>query len=345
MLARGIAGFDWRGIGKGRLVEMADRVGAMAPAPRLSLEPDAKSAAGARRWVASHLDGYRASLVDTATLLVSEVVTNAVLHAGTDIEVALHRSVDRVRIDVADHSTALPAAKQYTTDAATGRGLVLVEALATAWGVDPAMGGKVVWFELVDRGDTGNGKIPQGRDADLDSWPDLDDWAELSRPPEPAPEAVEVVEIHLLGLPLALTERTSEQYDALFREFRLMLETDPGQSQAVPGRLLALGDELTGQFSSFTVGSDAAMLDAHQRGDETIDVEYRLPRSVGPAAAHYDDLLDEADAYCRAGRELLTLAPPRDAVALRRWVLQEFVRQAAGRPAVAWADSPWAAGV
>jgi hypothetical protein len=295
--------------------------------------------------VASHLDGYRASLVDAATLLVSEVVTNAVLHAGTDIEVALHRSVDRIRIDVADHSPALPAAKRYATDAATGRGLVMVEALAAAWGVDAAMGGKVVWFELVDRIDRSNGMIAEGRDADLDSWPDLDDGAELSRPQEPPPVTVELVEIHLLGLPVALTERTAEQYDALFREFRLILESDPGQSHGVPGRLLALADELTGQYRSFTVGSDAAVTAARQQGHLTIDLHYRLPRSMAPAAAHFDELLDEADAYCRAGREVLTLAPPRVAVALRRWILQEFVRQVAGQPAVAWADSPWAAGV
>jgi hypothetical protein len=107
--------------------------------------------------------------------------------------------------------------------------------------------------------------------------------------------------------------------------------------------LFALGDELTGQYSSFTVGSDAAMSEARVRGDETVDLDYRLPKSVGPAAAHYDELLDEADGYCRAGRELLTLAPPADAIALRRWVLQEFVRQVAGQPPMAWAESPSAA--
>jgi anti-sigma regulatory factor (Ser/Thr protein kinase) len=324
---------------------MVDRGAAMAPTPRLSLEADTKSAAGARRWVGCHLDGYPSSLVDTATLLVSEVVTNAVLHAGTEIEVALYRAGSRVRIEVADRSPALPAAKGYATDASTGRGLVLLEALVAAWGVEAAPGGKVVWFELVDPADALPGERPDGVEADLDSWPDLDDWPELAEPAPSPPEAVELVDVYLFGLPLALTSRTSAQYDALFREFRLILDRDPGQSHAIPGRLLALGDELTSQYSSFTVGSDAAMSDARRRGEEVIDLEYRLPRTVGPAAGHFDALLDEADAYCRAGRELLTLAPPPDAIALRRWVLQEFVRQTAGELPLPWADSAWAAGL
>ena len=82
-----------------------------------------------------------------------------------------------------------------------------------------------------------------------------------------------------------------------------------------------------------------------ERGDETIDLDYYLPADAGPASAHYDELLDEGDEWCLAGRELLTLAPKPAAVAVRKWVLDEMVRQAAGQPAVRWPDSHWAASI
>ena len=340
-------------------------------AARLALAPETTSAAGARRWVATVLAGLPGELVDTATLLTSETVTNAVLHAGTDIEIAVHRSADRVRIDVADHSPLIPVAKQFAADAATGRGLVLLQAMAAAWGVEVGPEGKVVWFELVAPDAPGGGAPGSAGDSraaavvDLATWDDLEDWPAAAGPPPVAGGAVAtgdpqgdehggpaaggdedqdedevgLVEVRLLGVPLDLLDRTSEQYDALFREFRLMVALDPGDGHAVPGRLLALGDELTTQYAPFTVGTDEMLSGARARGDATVDLEYRLPVEVGPAARHYDALLDQADAYCRAGEELLTLAPPPDATAFRRWVLGEFVRQTAGRPPVAWGDS------
>lgn len=81
---------------------------------------------------------------------MTELVTNAVLHAGTDVRVALRRDEDTLRVEVADGSAAAPARRRYADDAQTGRGLLLLDALATSWGVDPlpAGEGKVVWFEV-----------------------------------------------------------------------------------------------------------------------------------------------------------------------------------------------------
>lgn len=124
---------------------------------RTALAGEATSAAQARRFVARHLgDAGLDGLVDTAMLLVSELVANAVLHAHTDLILVARIDTERVTIEVHDGSDGAPARKHYSTLSGTGRGLVLVEGLAERWGVEPTHGGKYVWFELArspfDRG-------------------------------------------------------------------------------------------------------------------------------------------------------------------------------------------------
>ena len=82
-------------------------------------------------------------------LLTSEVATNAVLHAGGDFEVHVELLENEgIRVSVRDRSPHLPQRRVTTLDATTGRGLHLVDSLATAWGVDDHANGKVVWFEV-----------------------------------------------------------------------------------------------------------------------------------------------------------------------------------------------------
>ncbi len=83
-----------------------------------------------------------------ATLLVSEVVTNAVLHARTELRLVVGWNGDRVRVEVMDHSPALPAPRRFTELTSTGRGMHLVDEVATTWGADHKDDGKVVWFEV-----------------------------------------------------------------------------------------------------------------------------------------------------------------------------------------------------
>lgn len=110
--------------------------------PRTSTSPRV-----ARRFVAGLLgDDSRA---DDAALLVSELVTNAIQHAGSDAEIAVELDGRRLRVEVTDASPARPALREPT--ATGGRGLRLVEALADRWGVTTRRGGKVVWFELDPR--------------------------------------------------------------------------------------------------------------------------------------------------------------------------------------------------
>jgi anti-sigma regulatory factor (Ser/Thr protein kinase) len=107
------------------------------------------SAPAARRFATSVLRSWRCDeLVDAAQLLLSELVVNAVLHAESSVTVTLELLAGRVRIEVADRSAVTPQIRPVDPAAVSGRGLMIVDALASAWGVDPTSDGKVVWFEL-----------------------------------------------------------------------------------------------------------------------------------------------------------------------------------------------------
>lgn len=122
---------------------------------RVSLPPDPRSAGNARRFARDVLlDWGLGPLIEPVELALSELVTNSVLHARTAVGVCVSRRDGRVRVEVTDRSTVVPRQREHPLDAATGRGLQILDVLADAWGVvqDPA-GGKLVWFELaVDGG-------------------------------------------------------------------------------------------------------------------------------------------------------------------------------------------------
>ncbi|MFB9592105.1 MULTISPECIES: ATP-binding protein [Streptomyces] len=93
----------------------------------------------------------RGETADVAELLITEVVTNALVHTDEGAEVSATVRAGRLRVEVRDHAGRLPRPHVPSADDGThGRGLVLVQALADAWGVDPLTRGrgKVVWFEL-----------------------------------------------------------------------------------------------------------------------------------------------------------------------------------------------------
>lgn len=113
------------------------------------LPPEPASARGARQFVADTLAAHGVTEpVDVATLLVSELVTNALLHAHSDIVVRVETHDGLVRVEVGDGSDAPPVMRSRSGEATTGRGTLLVDALAASWGVDSDGTGKIVWFEL-----------------------------------------------------------------------------------------------------------------------------------------------------------------------------------------------------
>ena len=90
------------------------------------------------------------SAIEDVVLMISELASNAVQHAGTDFAVSLIQNDRQLRGCVADDNPRLPTVREQALDAADGRGLQLVQALSTSWGVDPTPPtGKVVWFELL----------------------------------------------------------------------------------------------------------------------------------------------------------------------------------------------------
>jgi anti-sigma regulatory factor (Ser/Thr protein kinase) len=110
---------------------------------------DPAGVASARRFTRECLDRWAlGDLADTAVLLVSEAVTNVLLHAHTpgSLRLVVHEQV--LRVEVRDGSSRLPFAKGYQPTAATGRGLQLIEALSDRWGSEAEAGGKRTWFEL-----------------------------------------------------------------------------------------------------------------------------------------------------------------------------------------------------
>lgn len=118
-------------------------------AHRREFPPTATSAAAARRFVESVLAGTEVDhLAYPATMLVSELVTNAILHSGTPLEVVVIPEGPRLRVEVHDGSAQMAVRRHYSEMSGTGRGLMLVERMAAEWGCDHTADGKVVWFEL-----------------------------------------------------------------------------------------------------------------------------------------------------------------------------------------------------
>ncbi|MEW2277007.1 MULTISPECIES: SpoIIE family protein phosphatase [Streptomyces] len=97
--------------------------------------------------------------VDSAVLMISEMATNVLVHTDGDAlmaaEVSGERGERRLRVEVADASDELPHKRRPGEMASSGRGLVLMEMLADAWGVDPRGEGKSIWFELYEGGGAG----------------------------------------------------------------------------------------------------------------------------------------------------------------------------------------------
>lgn len=103
----------------------------------------------ARRFVIERLAAWQLSAWEaSATLIVSELVTNALLHARTDMVVSLSRLETAVLLEVTDNSAQLPTQRRYSLHAGTGRGLNLVARLAQDWGVRAEGNGKTVWALL-----------------------------------------------------------------------------------------------------------------------------------------------------------------------------------------------------
>jgi anti-anti-sigma factor len=120
----------------------------------LRLAPTPTAAAAARVFVRELCGAWRlaapdSTVVDRAALVANELVTNAVIHAHSDLWLQLELRADRLFVAVRDRGPRLRQPVPTDAQAEGGRGLWLVEQLSRAWGVQPdADGGKVVWCAL-----------------------------------------------------------------------------------------------------------------------------------------------------------------------------------------------------
>ena len=119
----------------------------------LELPPTTESVPAARRYVREALGSTEVDL-DIALLLVSEVATNAVLHARSPFRVTVVPVDLRVRIEIYDSSPVPPRMHAFSPTSGTGRGLRMLDQLAHSWGVHANGRGKTVWFEVGDAGET-----------------------------------------------------------------------------------------------------------------------------------------------------------------------------------------------
>jgi anti-sigma regulatory factor (Ser/Thr protein kinase) len=112
------------------------------------------SASAVRHELAEDLvrHGLDGDTIDDAALVASELIGNAVRHAGVDesaeLDVSWTISSDAVVISVQDPSQVLPVRRNVSADAPSGRGLSIVDALSSAWGAEPTRSGKRVWARI-----------------------------------------------------------------------------------------------------------------------------------------------------------------------------------------------------
>ncbi len=112
---------------------------------------DPKSVMEARRFVLAQLPDAEAELRDAVSLMVSELATNAVLHARTEFVVCLEVTDEWLRVEVIDQGSEMPQRQPLPPPTAEhGRGLRIVSGLSDRWGIDGTDDepGKTVWFQI-----------------------------------------------------------------------------------------------------------------------------------------------------------------------------------------------------
>jgi anti-sigma regulatory factor (Ser/Thr protein kinase) len=133
-----------------------------------------------RHFLRATLAGDRRPFADDAVLLTSELVTNAVVHAQTAVDVEIDVDAERVTVLVRDFGGGVPVLLDPPPEADRGRGLAMVDALARQWGVEVDDASKAVWFTIALRDDRGDGtrrNVLLERTAPLDlAGEDGDRW-------------------------------------------------------------------------------------------------------------------------------------------------------------------------
>ncbi len=286
---------------------------------RRRLQPVPESARTAREAVLGALAAAgRDDLADAASLLVSELVTNAIVHARTPIDLDVVAGSGGLRVAVRDESSTMPTQRHYGRSATTGRGLGLVEMMSDRHGTDSNPDdGKTVWFEL--------GAVAWGTDLLPAIATDASgETAQASDPPAPVPVAV-----RLERLPVALARAWQQHADALLREYTLSQWDEEAHMPAAPADDAAAHDAFA--VLAAAIDEVAYEIPRPEYADVTIDV----PRDHAGQFVELGTVLEHVLGLAEQG---LTLAPPTqpEIRSFRQWLIVQVRDQVAGEPPEAW---------
>ena len=286
---------------------------------RQRLDPVPESARTARDAVLRALtDAGRDDLADAASLMVSELVTNAIVHARTPIDLDVVAHAAGLRVAVRDESSTPPTQRHYGTTATTGRGLALVARMSDRHGTDAVGGfGKIVWFEL---------------GAGLDILP------ATVRPPGPpagqhgAQPTRPTLTVRLENLPVALSLAWQQHADTLLREYMLSRWDEDAGTQQIPA---APADDGAAHDAFASIAAALEELAADEHRAASVDLLLTLDTDRAGQFADLDAVLEHTLRQAERG---LTLAPPTqpEIREFRRWLVAQVRGQASGE-----APRPW----
>lgn len=270
----------------------------------LAMQPLPQNVSRARRTVVETLlSTDRGDLADAAALVTSEIVTNAVLHTGSDIWLTITVTSAGVLVEVEDHSSQLPTPRSYDAIATTGRGMALIDELVSEFGVRALQDdGKVVWFTL--------GAARSG----------VETAALALRPSAP---------VRLLHVPVALYCAFQQVADGLLREY-VLVHFD----RRFGGTDLDECNRANAAFAELAFGGAAAFA-ARDGGASYVDVTFTVGAAAAARFTSLRRVLGRAVAMATGG---LMLAPPSqpEIVAMRNWCCEQVLLQLAGTAATPW---------
>ncbi len=280
------------------------------------LPAEPRSALEARRLVRRVLAEAGAErFVEATELAVSELVTNAVVHAGGEVRLRVRCGPRAVRVEVDDSSSHRPVPRHWTTTSGTGRGLHLIADCVDVWDVEMRPGrGKTVWFEI------GETRARAGHD-----------------PGAAYQGGAGVVEVELLDVPLLMHHAWQEHAAGLLREHLLLrLEEEPGaldEHAAASDALNLLHEQLP--LPLLHDDGEAIMAGAVEPGVSAARLVLRVPAASVPHFEVLNASLGSALAHAREGR-LLAPATQPEIELMRDWLCGEVTGQARGARPVPW---------
>jgi GAF domain-containing protein len=282
------------------------------PVCELTLGPEPDAVPKARRFTAQWFADEPDHLVDDAAQVVSELVTNAILHGEEPVTLRLSRTGNALRLEVEDAGHTMPIVSRASADTMTGRGLSLIAALASGWGVTESPGGKIVWAEISDEPGDATKTEATGLDLDLTAFFDEDVEPRYT--------------VRLGAVTTELLLAAKAHIDNVVREMTLLKAEHAASGTPMPEAIARLVEVVTKDFGYARAEIKRQALAAANRGAAEVELVLTLPASAADAGERYLEALDAADRYARAAR-LLTVSAPVLHRVFRRWYVEALVEQ------------------